>query len=144
MFEETTTNPQQENAPLPYPQYSYDSMLRVKSLSIQSFCRVASLARTSACFIDTATVKRGSVQGHQLAKRRNHYHAITRGDAAGSGGGAGCVLALRGSMLGQRKNLSLADSIIDATAQHARALVWTQDSNFENLPGVRFWPMKRA
>ncbi|MEE4330342.1 MAG: VapC toxin family PIN domain ribonuclease, partial [Wenzhouxiangella sp.] len=34
----------------------------------------------------------------------------------------------------------LADSIIYATARQARATVWTQDSDFEGLDGVRYWP----
>jgi predicted nucleic acid-binding protein len=50
------------------------------------------------------------------------------------------TLALRAATLGLRHKLPLADSIIYATAQQARATVWTQDSDFEGLDGVRFWP----
>ncbi|TVQ32585.1 MAG: type II toxin-antitoxin system VapC family toxin [Wenzhouxiangella sp.] len=49
-------------------------------------------------------------------------------------------LALSAAALGLRHKLPLADSIIYATAQQARAIVWTQDSDFEGLPGVRYWP----
>ena len=56
----------------------------------------------------------------------------------------GRVVALRTSMPGLRCKLPLANSIIDATAQHARALVWTQDSDFENLAGVPYWPVRRS
>ncbi len=49
------------------------------------------------------------------------------------------ALALRAAALGLRHKLPLADSIVYATAQHANAIVWTQDADFEELPGVRFW-----
>ncbi len=49
-------------------------------------------------------------------------------------------IALRAAALGRRHNLPLADSIIYATAQAAGATVWTQDADFEGLPGVRYWP----
>lgn len=48
-------------------------------------------------------------------------------------------LALRAAALGLRHKLPLADSIVYATAQAATAEVWTQDADFENLPGVCFW-----
>lgn len=35
--------------------------------------------------------------------------------------------------------LSLADSIIYATAQRFRATLWTQDQHFEGLPDVRYF-----
>lgn len=38
-----------------------------------------------------------------------------------------------------RYPLPLADSLIYATAQRLRAVVWTQDEDFKNLPGVRFF-----
>lgn len=36
--------------------------------------------------------------------------------------------------------LAMADSLIYATAQQHHAIVWTQDTHFENLPGVKFFP----
>lgn len=48
-------------------------------------------------------------------------------------------LALHAGVLGLRHKLPLADSIIYATAQVADAWVWTQDADFEGLPGVKFW-----
>jgi predicted nucleic acid-binding protein len=48
-------------------------------------------------------------------------------------------LALRAAALGLRHKLPLADSVIYATAQAAGALVWTQDADFDGLPGVKFW-----
>lgn len=47
------------------------------------------------------------------------------------------ALALRAARLGLRHKLPLADSIIYATAQAADATVWTQDADFEGLPGTR-------
>ena len=37
-------------------------------------------------------------------------------------------------------DLPLSDSIIYATAQHHQATLWTQDEDFEGLPGVRYFP----
>lgn len=54
------------------------------------------------------------------------------------------ALALRAAALGIRYRLPLADSVVYATAQAADATVWTQDSDFEALPGVRFWPKGRG
>ena len=48
-------------------------------------------------------------------------------------------LALRAAALGLRNKLPLADSVVYATAQAADAIVWTQDADFENLPGVKYW-----
>jgi predicted nucleic acid-binding protein len=37
----------------------------------------------------------------------------------------------------------LADSIILATAIAFDAAIWTRDSGFENIAGVKFFPKKR-
>lgn len=39
-----------------------------------------------------------------------------------------------------RHRLPLADSIIYATALRCGATLWTQDADFEDLPGVRYFP----
>lgn len=54
------------------------------------------------------------------------------------------ALALRAAALGVRHKLPLADSIVYATAQQARAVVWTQDADFEGLDGVRYWPSNKG
>jgi hypothetical protein len=36
----------------------------------------------------------------------------------------------------------MADSIILATAKAFNATLWTQDSDFENIPGVKYFPKK--
>ena len=47
-------------------------------------------------------------------------------------------LAMEAARLGVTHKLPLADSIIYATAQQHRATLWTQDGDFEGLPGVRY------
>jgi predicted nucleic acid-binding protein len=49
------------------------------------------------------------------------------------------ALALTAATLGIRHKLPLADSIIYATAQAVGAMVWTQDVDFEGLPGVKYF-----
>lgn len=47
-------------------------------------------------------------------------------------------LALSAAKLGREHGLPLADSVILATARKLGATVWTQDSDFEELEGVRY------
>ena len=47
------------------------------------------------------------------------------------------------AQLGVAHKLPLADSIIYATAKQYQAIVWTMDTHFADLPGVRYVP-KRA
>ncbi len=49
------------------------------------------------------------------------------------------VIAVNAARLGILHRLPLADSIIYATALSADAIVWTQDADFEHLPGVRYF-----
>jgi predicted nucleic acid-binding protein len=48
-------------------------------------------------------------------------------------------LAINASRLSLKYNLPMADSIILSTAQTYECIIWTQDSDFENLPGVNFF-----
>ena len=48
------------------------------------------------------------------------------------------TIALTAARVSVELTLPMADSVIFATAQHHRATVWTQDGDFEHLPGVRF------
>jgi len=50
------------------------------------------------------------------------------------------ALALRAAAAGLRHKLPVAYSIIYATAQSVQGIVWTQDADFKDLDGVRFWP----
>ena len=49
------------------------------------------------------------------------------------------ALALHAAALGLRYKLPLADSVVYATARAAGALIWTQDADFDGLPGVKYW-----
>jgi len=48
------------------------------------------------------------------------------------------ALAIEAAHNGLELKLPLADSIIYATAKHHNAILWTQDSDFEGLDGVRY------
>jgi toxin FitB len=48
-------------------------------------------------------------------------------------------LSLDVALQATRSGLPLADSLIYATAQSCGAELWTQDSHFEGLPGVRYF-----
>jgi toxin FitB len=49
-------------------------------------------------------------------------------------------IALSAAKLSLEAKIPMADSIILATAHTHDATLWTQDSDFEGLPGVRFFP----
>lgn len=48
------------------------------------------------------------------------------------------VLVLDGARLSVEHRLPMADSIVLATALAHRATLWTQDADFEYVPGVRY------
>jgi predicted nucleic acid-binding protein len=47
-------------------------------------------------------------------------------------------LALAAAKLSADSKLPLADSVVLATARQFEATLWTQDADFEGLPGVRY------
>jgi predicted nucleic acid-binding protein len=49
-------------------------------------------------------------------------------------------LALSASKLSLKHRLPMADSIILATAKLYNAVVWTLDSDFQNIDGVKYFP----
>jgi toxin FitB len=49
-------------------------------------------------------------------------------------------LAMEASKLSLNYNLPMADSIILATARRFDCTIWTQDSDFQDLEGVKFFP----
>lgn len=49
-------------------------------------------------------------------------------------------LALSASKLSLKHKLPMADSIILATAKLYNAVVWTLDSDFQNIDGVKYFP----
>lgn len=51
-------------------------------------------------------------------------------------------LAITAAKLSLEYNLPMADSIILATAKELNATLWTQDSDFEKISGVKYFPKK--
>lgn len=51
-------------------------------------------------------------------------------------------LAIMASRLSLEYNLPMADSIILATAREFNAVLWTQDSDFKNIPEVKYFPKR--
>lgn len=48
------------------------------------------------------------------------------------------IIACYAAELAMRWKLSLADSVILATAHKLEAVLWTQDAHFKDIPGVRY------
>jgi predicted nucleic acid-binding protein len=48
------------------------------------------------------------------------------------------ALAIAAATLSHPEKLPMADSIILATARAENAVIWTQDADFKDTPGVRF------
>jgi len=51
-------------------------------------------------------------------------------------------LAIAASKLSLGNGLPMADSIILTTAKAYDAILWTQDSDFKNMTGVKYFPKK--
>lgn len=51
-------------------------------------------------------------------------------------------LAIAASKLSIEYSLPMADSIILATAQEYKAIIWTQDADFQKMGSVRYFPRK--
>ena len=49
-------------------------------------------------------------------------------------------LALAAAQISAELKLPMADSIVLATARSVNGVVWTQDADFKNIPGVKFFP----
>ncbi len=49
-------------------------------------------------------------------------------------------LAMEASKLSLRHDLPMADSIILATAQAYGCTIWTQDADFQDIDGVKYFP----
>jgi predicted nucleic acid-binding protein len=50
-------------------------------------------------------------------------------------------IAMDASKLSLQHNLPMADSIILATARAYDCVIWTQDSDFQNIEGVNYFPV---
>jgi len=53
-------------------------------------------------------------------------------------------LAMNAAKLSMQHNLPMADSVVFATAISHNCVIWTQDSDFENLQRVKFFPKKSS
>ena len=51
-------------------------------------------------------------------------------------------LAIAASKLSLENGLPMADSIILTTSKAYNAILWTQDSDFRNMAGVKYFPKK--
>jgi predicted nucleic acid-binding protein len=51
-------------------------------------------------------------------------------------------LAIAAAKLSLEHDLPMADSIILAIAQEFEAIIWTQDSDFDNMDSVKYFPRK--
>ena len=49
------------------------------------------------------------------------------------------AVADEASLLAAKHKMAMADALVYAVARAREAELWTQDSHFENLPGVRFF-----
>jgi len=52
------------------------------------------------------------------------------------------MLAIAASKLSLKHGIPMADSIILATAKAFDAVIWTQDSDFKNIAGVKYFAKK--
>ncbi|HTZ40371.1 MAG TPA: type II toxin-antitoxin system VapC family toxin [Syntrophales bacterium] len=52
-------------------------------------------------------------------------------------------IAISAAKIGADQGLPLADSVILATAKAKGALIWTQDSDFEGIEGVKYIPKRK-
>ncbi len=51
-------------------------------------------------------------------------------------------ISMNAAKLSHDKNLPMADSIIYTISEKYSATLWTQDADFEGLPGVKYFPKK--
>jgi predicted nucleic acid-binding protein len=52
-------------------------------------------------------------------------------------------IALNAARIGVSLKMPLADSVVLATARQHQAVLWTQDSDFDGIDGVKYFPKKR-
>jgi predicted nucleic acid-binding protein len=52
------------------------------------------------------------------------------------------AIALEAARLSIQHGIAMADSVMLATAQRLRATLWTQDSDFDGIPGVKYHPKR--
>lgn len=73
-------------------------------------------------------VQRGEGEALQAVSLMQQGHVVELGG----------TLAIEAARLSAELRIPMADSIMLATAREERATLWTQDADFEGLPGVQF------
>ncbi len=53
------------------------------------------------------------------------------------------AIAISAARIGVLHKLPLADSVVLAVARKNNAVLWTQDADFEDIEGVKYFPKKR-
>jgi predicted nucleic acid-binding protein len=53
-------------------------------------------------------------------------------------------IAIHAAKISHERKLPMADSIILGTAMVHGAAVWTMDADFRDLPGVKYFPLKKS
>jgi predicted nucleic acid-binding protein len=53
-------------------------------------------------------------------------------------------IALEAAKITHDREIPIADSIVVATALNWNVNIWTQDSDFEKLDGVKYFPKKNS
>ncbi|MBK1700321.1 type II toxin-antitoxin system VapC family toxin [Thiococcus pfennigii] len=95
---------------------------------------------------DTANLLVQTIVQHEVyrwADREGGEPAASRAIATMQTGAAVVLdidLALASARLARQHRLPTADSSVYASAQSRGATVWTQDEDFRDLPGVRYFP----
>lgn len=54
-----------------------------------------------------------------------------------------CEVAVEAARIGVLLKLPVADSVVLATARAHDAVLWTQDSDFDGVEGVKYFPKKK-
>jgi len=49
-------------------------------------------------------------------------------------------ISMKASKLSLQHDIPMADSIILATAREYNCIIWTQDSDFQHIDGVKYFP----
>lgn len=52
------------------------------------------------------------------------------------------TIAVNAAKISHELKLAMADGLIVATARYAGAIIWTQDADFKNIEGVKYFPKK--
>jgi predicted nucleic acid-binding protein len=93
---------------------------------------------------DTASLVVSTINVYEVFKRMMQERSEAAALAAitvmqqGRIVGLGPALAIQAAKLSVKEHLAMADSMIFATAQTEKAILWTQDADFETKPGVRY------